>query len=314
MKQILKTPNYSINAVLEYLMSTSGKMLRPRIVYLTASIYPHDLAVVRDTAVAVELIHMASLIHDDVIDKAMLRRGKPSVNSKWGNQVSVLAGDYLFASAFKLINQHNIPGVMDSITETVQIICSGEIKQLSMAYDLNITEEDYFEKCYSKTACLFASSCKVGALVSSMPLEEISRLEQFGLCLGYAYQIIDDVLDFLSSSDIVGKPVGNDLLQGNITLPVLIALRNPHQGGELRKILQGGNLNEESIKTIRQILQDTNALEKSILQSKAFLQRGIDLLNDFSPSPAVDNLKSLSIYLMEKYYSELGSNITLQEA
>ncbi|NLB87834.1 MAG: polyprenyl synthetase family protein, partial [Syntrophomonadaceae bacterium] len=182
MKQVLITDSPQINNVLSYLLQTNGKMLRPRLVHLAASLYPHDKNVVNDVAVAVELIHLASLIHDDIIDHAQTRRGKQSLNSVWGNEISVLTGDYLFATAFNLINRHNLPLILKNITETIQIMCSGEIKQLTMLYNYNISEQDYYDKTYRKTACLFASSCKVGALAGQMSTYEVSILEQYGLC------------------------------------------------------------------------------------------------------------------------------------
>jgi len=306
MRDVLKTNNYDIDSILEYLQATNGKMIRPRLVYLTASLYPHDTTVIRDIAVAVELIHMASLVHDDVIDHAFMRRGYESINSRWGNQISVLTGDYLFAAAFNLINEHNLSEVMDNITETVQIMCSGEIKQLSMAFNIDISEEDYYDKTYRKTACLFASSCKVGALASSVSPEEVAVLEQYGLCLGYAYQIIDDVLDFVSDSDLLGKPAGSDLIQGNITLPVLLALKDEEYGLKLRQMLQKNNLNNENIPRILEILFSTCAIEDSIKRSQMYMQLGLRLLDNISFSPALQELKDISEYLMEGYYNKLN--------
>jgi len=226
MREVLQCNNPEIENILDYLLESSGKMLRPRLVFLSASMNPHDPLLITDIAVAIELVHMASLIHDDVIDQSNLRRGRESINSRWGNQASVLTGDYLFAAAYSLINRHQQQQIIDLLSSTIQIMCAGEIKQLSLAYKLDISQEEYLEKTYGKTACLFAFCCKVGALASSMPEEGIHALENFGLCLGYAYQIIDDLLDFLSDSSKLGKPCGNDLLKGNITLPIIYLLQD----------------------------------------------------------------------------------------
>lgn len=275
-------------------------------VYLTASLQPHDPDVIRDTAIAVELIHMASLVHDDVIDDAATRRGRPSVNNRWGNQISVLTGDYLFAAAFNLINQHSLPAVTDSLSHTIKIMCSGEIKQLFMLYNINIREEEYYDKTYRKTACLFAASCKIGALVSKLPEEQITLLQQYGLCLGYAYQIIDDVLDFVSDTSKLGKPAGSDLLQGNITLPVILGLKNEESGLKLRSLLQNKEISSDKMTRILEMLQKTGAINDSIKYSRMFLQLALELIDKLPPSNGVKGLKELGTYLLEEYYQKLN--------
>jgi heptaprenyl diphosphate synthase len=279
-------------------------MIRPRLVTLTSSLYPHNPDIVRDIAVAVEMIHMASLVHDDIIDHALMRRGRESVNGKWGNQAGVLTGDYLFASAFKLINYHGLLEIMDNITETIQIMCSGEIRQMAMAYNVYISEDDYYDKTFRKTACLFASSCKTGAMASSMPAEEIIIMEEFGQCLGYAYQIIDDVLDFVSDSSLLDKPVGSDLLQGNITLPVIYALQTDY-GPWLRTAIEGKKFNGPKMKKIINLLRDTGALDYSLNRSREFLNQGTELLHKLPDLPARKNLDDLACYLLNVYYQKL---------
>jgi heptaprenyl diphosphate synthase len=305
-KEVIKSDNQGIDSILDYLTDNNGKMIRPRLVFLTASISEHDLSMVRDAAVAVELIHMASLIHDDVIDHAKMRRGRESLNSIWGNHASVLTGDYLFATAFNLINKHEMQDIMENITSTIRIMCAGEIKQMSMAGDLDITEEQYLEKTYGKTACLFASSCKVGALAGSLPSASVYELEQFGLCLGYAYQIIDDLLDFLSDTTLLGKPVGNDLLEGNITLPVIYALRNKKYGAWLRSLLETRQLSAQQMARVIEVLIDSQAIEYSLDSSRQFIARGIAHLDSFPSSLATQELKRIAVYLLETYYRKLS--------
>lgn len=318
MKEILlnnHTLNEDINSIINHLLDNGGKMIRPRLVVLTAGMYPHEPATVRDTAVAVELIHMASLVHDDIIDNSLLRRGRDSVNGRWGNQVGVLTGDYLFASAFNLINKHGLQEIMNNITETIQIMCSGEIRQMSMAYDVNISEADYFDKTYRKTACLFASSCKIGALVSYTPENIGDIIEQFGLNLGYAYQIIDDVLDWVSTSELIGKPVGTDLLQGNITLPVIYALQTKY-GPWLKSVIQNGQPDNQQMAKIINILLETGALEYSINQSRQYLDRSIELLHCLPEKPILQQLENMAQYIVKDYYYQLRdyNMVPLKEA
>lgn len=304
MTEVLQTNYSAIDIIIDYLLQSSGKMLRPRLVYLSAQLYPHETKKVIDISVAVELIHLASLVHDDVIDRADCRRGRESVNHRWGNQASVLTGDYLFAAAFNLINQHGLDQVMDSITSTIQIMCTGEIKQMSMNSDLGISEEDYYDKTYRKTACLFASSCRVGALTADAPPEQVGILEEFGLNLGYAYQLIDDVLDFTSDQEKLGKPAGNDLTQGNITLPVILALKH-EKGMKLRNLLDNGKISLDKMPIVVNILWESGGLEKSISQSRWFLQQALENLNQLPASPARQALKDTAWYLMEGYYQRL---------
>ncbi|MDD3023570.1 MAG: polyprenyl synthetase family protein [Syntrophomonadaceae bacterium] len=306
MREVLRTGNSDIDAIMEYLLEGSGKLLRPRLVYLTSSFYPHDPEMKKDIAVAVELIHLASLIHDDIIDLAMTRRGKDSINKRWGNHCSVLAGDYLFATAFKLINRYGQAEVMNSITHTIQLMCIGEIKQLSMSFDLQCSEADYLDKTYHKTACLFASSCKVGALISSMPDHEAKQIEQFGLCLGYAYQIIDDLLDFVADSSMLGKPVGSDLLEGNVTLPVIYALQSLHYGPILKEIL-GKPLEQRKLQKVKEILAASQALDYALASSRSFLKQALLNLENLPAGHAAKELKSLAVYLMEGYYKNLNN-------
>lgn len=305
MREVLSTGNPQVEPIIDYLLESSGKMLRPRLLYLAASPYPHDPLMVRDMGVAVELIHLASLVHDDVIDQALTRRGQESINSRYNNKTSVLTGDLLFATAFNLINQHPFPQVMDQITRTIQLMCQGEIKQLSLAFNLDVSEEEYYEKSYSKTACLFACSCRVGAWISSMPEKYASLLEEYGLYLGYAYQIIDDILDLVADSQALGKPAGNDLKEGNITLPIIYALKTKEYGSLLRKILAGetGQLDTRELKNI---LLDSGAIEYARSISRQFLQKALASLELFPVSPAIKEMKNIALFIMEEYYARLS--------
>jgi heptaprenyl diphosphate synthase len=306
LEEVLVCGNPEVDSILSYLIETSGKMLRPRMVYLCGSLYPANEDSLRDIAVAVELIHMASLVHDDIIDNASMRRGKPSVNQRWGNQVSVLTGDFLFACAFNLISQCNQPEIMETLTDTIKTMCSGEIRQLAMLYDLNISENDYYDKTYRKTACLFASSCKVGAMLGSAPQNEVQMLEQFGMYLGYAYQIIDDVLDFVSETGLLGKPAASDLRQGNITLPIILALKDSQYGEKLRDLLQNNINSQRRLKTINSLLEATGALEECIRLSRYYLDLGISRLLQLPHNPVVEEMKHLARYLLNGYYQKLN--------
>lgn len=276
-------------------------MLRPRLVYHTAALNRHDAIVVRDIAVAVELIHLASLVHDDVIDNSPIRRGRESLNAHYGNQASVLAGDFLFASAFQLINRHQQSLVMEDITRTIKVMCSGEIIQMGLAYDVNVGVNEYYDKTYRKTACLFASSCKIGALVSDADQQQAKQLEQFGLCLGYAYQIIDDVMDLVADSTLVGKPVGNDLTQGNVTLPVILAIKNEQHGARVRYLLEQRSSIAASLGEIINLAIESGCIGEAIEHAAAFLERGLEHLQDLPPGDSLEELKCTCFGFVETY-------------
>lgn len=297
----LQAGNDDIDQVLSYLLQRPGKMLRPRLVYLCASFYPHDAALLCDIAVAIELIHLASLVHDDIIDGSPLRRGQDSLNTRWGEKVSVLTGDYLFASAYDLLGQNGRPDILQKISFTIKTMCGGEIRQLNQAGRLNLSQDDYFEKCFAKTACLFGCACKAGALTSEMPDDESYALEQFGLCAGYAYQIIDDVLDFVGESRELGKPVGGDLLEGNVTLPVLLAMEDPDHGPRIKNLLSR-ELSRADIKRVIQVLKESRALELSMRWAAAFLQQGREFLNRLPECQARQDLNDFALYLIDAYY------------
>lgn len=306
MREVLACDNPEIDQIIAYLLEGSGKMLRPRLVFLSASMNPHDTLLISDIAVAVELVHMASLIHDDVIDQSDLRRGRESLNSRWGNQASVLTGDYLFAAAYSLINQHKQQQIIDLLSQTIQIMCAGEIKQMSLAHKLDISQEEYLEKSHGKTACLFAFCCKVGALASAMPEEGVKALENFGLCLGYAYQIIDDLLDFLSDSSVLGKPCGSDLLEGNITLPLIYVLQDQHYGPWLKALLSQGRPDAVQMNEIIESMINSRAVDNCLDLSRRFLARGIAGLNILPNSPALKAMIEMAHYLLQDYYHTLN--------
>jgi heptaprenyl diphosphate synthase len=305
MNNILNTGNSELDQMLSYLLSEPGKMLRPRLVFLASSLYPSDQNVVQDGAVALELIHLASLVHDDVVDGSLLRRGKASVYQRWGSKASVLLGDYLFATAFRLINQHNIPAILDTVTRTIQIMCSGEIEQLSSSFAVGLVLSDYLERIYRKTACLFECCCRVGALATSMPAQQRDDLQRYGVSMGMAYQIIDDVLDFLSTPEYLGKPSGSDLLEGNITLPVIYGLQDDHCGKEIAALLAQPAYLEAQLDRIKELLQQCGAFAKSMQLAESYLADARASLR-IIPEPGRQALSSLSYALSSHYFNKMA--------
>ncbi len=248
-------------------MLKGGKRLRPLLVILSASFYEHSTLPLVGTAAAVELIHTASLIHDDIIDRAAQRRGKATINHTWGNRSAVLVGDFLFAKAFELMSRNKNLKILELMTQSIGLMCEGEIEQAQKSWDCRKTEEAYLEQVYKKTSFLISACCRAGGILSHMPQEELEHIADFGLQLGYAYQITDDMLDY-SSSNITGKPVENDLAQGTLNHPLLFLIRHPLYKDKVKGIIESRELSPENMEFIRRAIYQCGALEYSYQRAK----------------------------------------------
>jgi len=212
-----------VNLISSYLIGAGGKRVRPIFAILSALMFPVSSDKYLNVAAAVEFIHTATLLHDDVVDESKLRRGRESANSKWGNKLSILVGDFLFAQSFNSMVACGSMDVMDTLSKASTIISEGEVEQLEQIGNINISFDQYLRIIRSKTAELFAAACKCGAIVAKQNLIYQKYLYDFGLNFGIAFQIVDDILDYSSESKI-GKDLGNDFLERKITLPVILAL------------------------------------------------------------------------------------------
>lgn len=218
-----------ISHIGEYLHDGGGKRLRPALLLLTAKLFgqPTTPAAIR-LATVIEALHTATLVHDDIIDDAQVRRGRPSVNQVWGNQITVLMGDWLYMSAFETALKQRSFEVLDILTSLTRQMTEGELVQLSQIGNIGISVEAYLEIIRRKTAYLFSACTEIGGLLGGASPVQQRALRDFGLNLGLAFQLIDDVLDFTSTEDILGKPAGNDLREGKITLPLIYLLQQGH--------------------------------------------------------------------------------------
>ena len=209
---------------LSYIIQETGKGIRPALTLLSGKLYHYDLTYLLPMAVSVELMHTATLVHDDAIDKASMRRGQATINSIWGDEIAILMGDYLFAKAGEFVSDTQTPRVIKLFSQTLGTISSGEISQFRTAFVLNQDREHYLLRIYGKTASLFSLSTQSGAILGRAPEESVAIMKEYGDNLGMAFQIVDDILDFTSTATVMGKPVGSDLLQGTLTLPALMLL------------------------------------------------------------------------------------------
>ncbi len=225
LKSVCRVDFPHLSELLGHSLKSSGKRIRPILTLLTGKFYDYNLDYLLPMATAVEILHTATLVHDDAIDKSSVRRGRPTVNKLWGEEQAVLLGDYLFAEAGALTASTGNLRAIKLFAETLKTISSGELSQAVNAFNLKQSREQYFQRIAKKTAALFAMATESGAVLSRAPEESIQTLIEYGYNLGIAFQIVDDILDFIGTEKEVGKPVGSDLVQGTFTLPAMFLLQ-----------------------------------------------------------------------------------------
>lgn len=280
-----------------HLLSSGGKRLRPLLTLHSAMCFgPLNTATIQ-AAVAAELIHMASLIHDDVIDHSDLRRGQLTINAQQGNLKAVLTGDYLFAEAFQILSSYQLMDSMTYLVAAIQSMCTGEVEQAHCQFDLSIKLEDYFERIAQKTGILLASSCRSGAATAGASQRDIERLGTFGMYLGYAYQIIDDLLDFTGDEGKTGKPVGADLINGNLTLPMIYLLNNPLYGLWAREMLQD-KLTPQGLHKIIQALISSEALDEAFSTARRCVDTALSYLEKIPACSSKTFLKNTAYQVL----------------
>jgi octaprenyl-diphosphate synthase len=266
--------------LLGYALKGGGKRLRPALAILSASFYDYNLERLMPIALAVELMHLATLVHDDTIDNSFVRWGRPTINKVWGMEKAVLLGDYLFAKAGDLTASTENIRVIKLLPQTLMIITNGELAQAASAFQLTQSREHYLFRISSKTAALFVMATESGAVLSKAPEKSIQILNDYGRNLGIAFQIIDDILDFVGTEEEMGKPVGSDLTQGTVTLPTLILMERYPQDNPVKKLFQGGEKKDNIKQTIEMVRNST------------IIQECFDIASDYRKK-ACQNLKTL---------------------
>jgi octaprenyl-diphosphate synthase len=223
---------------IHHVVKETGKGIRPALTLLSGKSYEYDLTSLLPMAVSVELMHTATLVHDDAIDKSSTRRGQATINSIWGDEIAILLGDYLFAKAGEFVADTQVPRVVKLFSQTLGTISSGEIVQFRAAFNPDQTREDYFHRIYGKTASLFSLATQSGAILSKASEESVAIMKEYGDSLGIAFQIVDDILDFTSTKEVLGKPVGSDLMQGTLTLPAMMLTERHPDNNPIRKLFE----------------------------------------------------------------------------
>lgn len=289
-------------AASEHLFGAKGKRLRPAIVLLLARANSTDQEITashRRLAEITEMIHTASLVHDDVVDESVLRRGLPTVNSYFSNRVAVLAGDFLFAqSSWYLAHLDNLE-VVKLLSEVIMDLAEGEILQGLNRFDSNLSIEAYLQKSYYKTASLLANSAKASGVLSQVSESRLENLYQYGRHLGLAFQIVDDILDFTSSDEVLGKPAGSDMKNGNLTAPVLYALE---EYPTLETLIEREFSQEGDLDQALNIIHQSQGIERSRTLAAHHAKQAMEEVFNLPPSEAKQALVDLSDYVLSRMY------------
>jgi geranylgeranyl pyrophosphate synthase len=287
---------------MEQILDAGGKRLRPALVFLAAGLgQPDRMDDVYRAAMAIEFIHNATLIHDDLIDGAPTRRGLRTIHETLGPNPAIIIGDYYFAKGANLMSQIGNTSIDALLSQTVMTICFGEMLQLTSQRRYDQSIEDYYAKIERKTAVLLAASTFCGGVLGGLSEPQVEAIRQFGRLLGMSFQIADDVLDYLATEEEVGKPVGNDLKQGTVTLPLMLARQDPSVDGHLEAILaRGDDLKDADYAEVVHIVRNSSGIDASYGYAQTFAKRAREQLEAFPLSPYREALESLTYYVVRR--------------
>ena len=276
----------TISEISKYLLNAGGKRIRPALLLLTAKMLGDVSPMAIRLATVVEFIHNATLVHDDIIDAADTRRGRPSANSHWGNSMTVLAGDWLYMQSFAVALAEKNFEVLNTLIDITQKMVEGELLQLTLLGKSAITEQQLLDIVERKTAYLFSGCTKLPAIAAGMNHGSAERLAEAGKCLGMAFQLVDDLLDLTSTADVLGKPVASDLKEGKMTLPVFFALSrgNPEDTKKVQQVLDEREFRSVDRAEILRLVQQSDGLNRTRTLATNYATRAIQLLGEFPPS------------------------------
>ena len=298
LKQSVTADDPFLSQVAGHLITAGGKRLRPALTLASAAV--GGVAAVPDViqgGVSVELVHLGSLYHDDVMDEGTSRRGVETVNARWGNLVAILAGDFLLARASEIAASlgNEVAGLLAA---TIGRLCEGQVSELRTAFDAKRATEAYLGSIAGKTASLMSASCRIGGLTAQLDRPHIDALTQFGLAFGMVFQIRDDILDVVGTEESLGKPAGHDLVQGTYTLPVILALAEPEAGPELRDLL-GRPLDAPERDKAREIVKASDGIAGARSAAARYADQAAEAARAFPPGPVTDAMAQLGHRLLE---------------
>jgi octaprenyl-diphosphate synthase len=301
MKKELSSSDPLIQAMHEHILKMTGKHLRPILTILTSRLNGKAPKEAAKLGVAVELIHTATLVHDDIIDESEFRRNQPTVHSRWGRDLSIVSGDYLYAKAFMILAGFGDPRISEGFAQCAHIMCEGEMKQIEKRKDFSLAEQEYLKIIHKKTAALFQAACMGGGYLGRLDLGAVEKLGRYGFGLGMAFQIVDDCLDLAGESETLGKKAGLDLQKQDMTLPILYLLESlpaDERGALIARWPAAGP--EELFKTVRELAQRHHALERAMERAKAYAAEASEALQGLPPSAHLDSLHLLAEHCLER--------------
>lgn len=296
--------NYPVMTdLLQGIIAAKGKMLRPRIVLTAARLFDYDIETLAPAAAGLELLHIASLIHDDTVDKALFRRGAATLNSVLPTTIVVLLGDYLFAQSAVLVSRSKNLIAMTRFAETLGAICNGELDEIFQTRQWNQTRAQYDQRINGKTAALFATAAEFGGVLSRAPDDAVRALHAYGTNLGMAFQIVDDVLDVRETAEDIGKPAGSDLRQGTLTLPMMLYMDTYADAADdelIRKVIVGTKTDDTQIDALIGRVRTSGALEDAMAEAQAAVESAKRQLAALPAGTARDSLAALADFVTER--------------
>jgi len=289
-----------IDELSQHIISSGGKRLRPLVVLLSTNACNYQGHTHISLAAAIEYFHTATLLHDDVIDESTLRRGKDTANTIWGSKASILVGDYLFSQAFQFMVASNNITILSLLSETATTITCGEVQQLMNRNDPQLSEQQYMDVIYKKTAILFSASAQIGAILAARPDQEVQAMADYGLYLGNAFQLIDDALDYCGLTTTIGKNVGDDLAEGKATLPLIHALHhsNKQQQQVIHQAIQKNST--DNLEEISAIIKSTKAIDYTYQIAQKEIDKALTALQIIPNSVYKEGLEKLAHFVIDR--------------
>jgi geranylgeranyl pyrophosphate synthase len=288
-----------LRAALEQILAAGGKRIRPTLSLLVGNMLGAPEEKLVTLGAAVELLHTATLVHDDLIDGSLLRRGMPTLNARWSPAATVLTGDFLFARAAKLAAETDHLALMNSFAETLAIIVNGELSQMFTSRGI-VDRENYYQRIYAKTASLFELASRAGAMLSPANVATIEIMREYGLELGISFQIVDDILDFTGEENALGKPIGSDLLNGLVTLPAIYYAEEFPDDEDVLSLSEGGWANRERMSSLVESVRRTGSVDKAMAEANKHADLALRTLQAFEPSPERDALENLAQFIVDR--------------
>jgi octaprenyl-diphosphate synthase len=302
MQQRCDTSVPTITQVVEYIIRNGGKRIRPALTLLCARVSGYSGPAAPKVGAAMEMVHTASLLHDDVVDNAPTRRGRASINSKWGNQISVLVGDFLWCKACEIIVDLGHHRILRTITDSVVGTTEGEVLELIKSNDITTSQDDYLTIIRHKTAMLIAASCHVGAILGEVPESLEHAVRRYGLALGMAFQLADDALDYVADEERFGKSNGTDLREGRITLPLIIAFQRCGTADQqlMKEALLAKSLTDAQLAEVVRILETCGGITETKKLALEYCEKARAHLEPFKQSPVKESLLKLTNYVEQR--------------